>query len=169
MAKAQEAKGAKTNAMRVLDAHHVAYTAHRYDPAIHSATEVAAILGVPPGQVFKTLVVLPESGQGRSLLVLMPADRELDLKVLGQQPAVGEKRLRMASQREAERLTGLLVGGISPLALLQKGFRIFIDRRALAWEQIYLSGGQRGVNLQVAVADLLKVTSAVPVQTERET
>ena len=167
MAKAQDKTG-KTNAMRVLDAHHVAYEAFQYDSTIHSATEVAAVLGVPPNQVFKTLVVLPESGQGRPLLVLLPGNRELDLKVLGQQPAVGEKRLRMASQREAESLTGLLVGGISPLALLQKGFRIFIDRSALDWAQIYLSAGQRGINLKVATAALLSVIGATPVQTERE-
>jgi Cys-tRNA(Pro)/Cys-tRNA(Cys) deacylase len=164
MAKAQNAK---TNAMRVLDAHHVTYQAHYYDAAFHSATEVAALVGVPPAQVFKTLVVLPESGQGRPLLVLVPSAQELDLKVLGTQPAVNEKRLRMATQREAESLTGLLVGGISPLALLQKGFRIFIDESVLALDELYLSAGQRGVNLQVATADLLRVTGATPVTTGR--
>src|SRR5689334_1076742 len=156
MAKAPNAKAVKTNAMRVLDAHKVDYEAHVYDPARHSADEVAALIGVPPALVFKTLVVLPESGKGRPLLVMVPADSELNLKALGQEPAVGEKRLRMAAQREAESLTGLLVGGISPLALLQKGFRIFIDRSALDLAQIYVSGGQRGVNLQLAPADLIR-------------
>jgi Cys-tRNA(Pro)/Cys-tRNA(Cys) deacylase len=168
MAKADKTKEAKTNAMRVLDAHGVAYEAHHYDPARHSAVEVAALLGLPPEQVFKTLVVLPESGQGRPLLVVVPGPQELDLKVLGAQPAVGEKRLRMATQREAEQLTGLLVGGISPLALLQKGFRIFIDQSALDLDALYLSAGQRGVNLRVATADLLRVTGATPVRTRRE-
>ncbi len=168
MAKAENAKGAKTNAMRVLDAHHVTYEAHHYDPARHSAVEVAQLLGVPPDEVFKTLVVLPESGQGRPLLVVVPGPQELDLKGLGAQPAVGEKRLRMATQREAEQLTGLLVGGISPLALLQKGFRIFIDQSALDLETLYLSGGQRGVNLKVGTADLLRVTGATPVPTRRD-
>ena len=59
------------------------------------------------------------------------------------------------------------VGGISPLALLQKNFRIFIDRHALLLERMYLSAGQRGANLNVAVADLLKVTGAKPVETTR--
>jgi Cys-tRNA(Pro)/Cys-tRNA(Cys) deacylase len=117
--------------------------------------------------VFKTLVVLPESGQGRPLLVVVPGPQELDLKGLGAHPAVGEKRLRMATQREAEQLTGLLVGGISPLALLQKGFRIFIDQSALDLDALYLSAGQRGVNLKVATADLLRVTGATPVLTRR--
>jgi Cys-tRNA(Pro)/Cys-tRNA(Cys) deacylase len=168
MAKADNTKGAKTNAMRVLDAHGVAYEAHRYDAARHSAVEVADLIGVPPEQVFKTLVVMPESGQGRPLLVVVPGPQELDLKVLGAQPAVGEKRLRMASQREAEQLTGLQVGGISPLALLQKGFRIFIDQSALDLDALFLSAGQRGVNLQVATADLLRVTGAIPVRTRRD-
>jgi Cys-tRNA(Pro)/Cys-tRNA(Cys) deacylase len=168
MAKADNTKGAKTNAMRVLDAHGVAYEAHRYDAARHSAVEVADLIGVPPEQVFKTLVVMPESGQGRPLLVVVPGPQELDLKVLGAQPALGEKRLRMASQREAEQLTGLQVGGISPLALLQKGFRIFIDQSALDLDALYLSAGQRGVNLRVATADLLRVTGATPVRTRRD-
>ena len=93
----------------------------------------------------------------------------MDLKVLGTQPEVGEKRLRMASQREAESLTGLLVGGISPLALLQKGFRIFIDRSVLALPEFYLSAGQRGLTLQVATPALLRVTGAVPVRPAGET
>jgi Cys-tRNA(Pro)/Cys-tRNA(Cys) deacylase len=165
MAKASQAKAVKTNAMRVLDAHHVAYETHLYDPDIHSADAVAVVLGVPAAHVFKTLVVLPESGKGRPLLVIVPGAGELDLKWLGQQPGVDEKRLRMASQREAESLTGLLVGGISPLALLQKGFRIFVDRSAVDLPQMYLSGGQRGVNLQLAPTDLIRVTGAVPVAT----
>lgn len=163
----KHSKGTKTNAMRVLDAHRISYQAHFYSTNFHSAEEVAEILGADPARVFKTLVVMPETGSGRPLLVMVPANAELDLKVLGQQPGVGEKRLRMATQREAESLTGLLVGGISPLALLQKGFRTFIDNSALALDEIYVSGGQRGVNLSLAVVDLLKVTKATPLYTNR--
>jgi Cys-tRNA(Pro)/Cys-tRNA(Cys) deacylase len=169
MPKSDHGKQTKTNAMRVLDAHRIGYEAHFYPPEIHSADGVAAELGIDPAHVFKTLVVLPESGKGRPLLVMVPGDRELDLKLLGQQSEVGEKRLRMASQREAESLTGLLVGGISPLALLQRGFRIFIDRSALDLESFYLSAGQRGCNLKVAVSDLLRVTGANPVAASRTT
>lgn len=163
----QPTKGPKTNAMRVLDAHRIPYEAHFYSPEVHSADEVAHIVGADPAHVFKTLVVLPEGGSSRPLLVMVPANVELDLKLLGRQPGVGEKRLRMATQREAESLTGLLVGGISPLALLQKGFRIFIDESAPRLERIYLSGGQRGVNLSLAAADLLKVTGATLVAAAR--
>jgi Cys-tRNA(Pro)/Cys-tRNA(Cys) deacylase len=164
----QGAKGPKTNAMRVLDAHRVAYEAHYYSSERHSAEEVAELIGADPTHVFKTLVVLPESGKGRPLLVMVPAKSELDLKRLGTQPAVGEKKLRMATQREAETLTGLQVGGISPLALLQKGFRIFIDNSTLDLDKIYVSGGQRGVNLSLDPADLIKVTGAMSVATTRE-
>jgi len=164
----QSAKGPKTNAMRVLDAHRVTYEAHYYSSERHSAEEVAELIGADPAHVFKTLVVLPESGKGRPLLVMVPAKSELDLKHLGTQPAVGEKKLRMATQREAEALTGLQVGGISPLALLQKGFRIFIDNSALDLGKIYVSGGQRGVNLSLDPADLIKVSGAVAVATARD-
>ncbi|HEX2912120.1 MAG TPA: aminoacyl-tRNA deacylase [Chloroflexia bacterium] len=151
----------KTNAMRVLDARKVSYQAFTYSSEIHSADGAAEALGVSPHMVYKTLVVLPESGQGRPLLVMVPGDRELDLKTLGS--SVGEKKLRMASKKEAESLTGLLVGGISALALLQKNFRIYIAEQATELEQIYVNGGQRGLNLRLAPADLLKVTGAQPV------
>jgi Cys-tRNA(Pro)/Cys-tRNA(Cys) deacylase len=167
MAKQQSTKAPKTNAMRVLDAQGVRYEAHYYSPEIHSADEVAGLIGADAARVFKTLVVLPESGKGRPLLVMVPANSELDLKHLGTQPGVDEKKLRMATQREAESLTGLQVGGISPLALLGKGFRIFVDGSATSLDLIYLSGGQRGVNLSLSPSDLIKVTGAVPVDTSR--
>ncbi len=148
----------KTNAMRALDARKLPYQALTYSSEIHSADGAAQALGVSPAMVFKTLVVLPESGQGRPLLVMVPGTHAVDLKVLGQ--SVGEKRLRMASQREAESLTGLLVGGISALALLNKNFRIFIDLAAADLEMIYVNGGQRGLNLHLQTEHLMAVTGA---------
>lgn len=150
-------KTEKTNAMRILEARGIHYVAHRFPPEIHSAEQVAETLRVPPEIVFKTLVVI--SDKGRPLLAIVPGSRELDLKRLAR--ASGEKSLRMASQREAERLTGLLVGGISALALLSKGFRVFLDASASAHEQVLVSAGQRGINLQLAPADLLSVTGAI--------
>ncbi len=157
----------KTNAMRVLDAQKISYEVKLYSDEIHSAEGVAEIFGIPAAQVFKTLVVMPESGKGRPLLVVVPGDHEIELKVLGQQAEVGEKKLRMATQREAESLTGLLVGGISALALLQKGFRVFIDYSAISLEQMYVNGGQRGINLKLSPADFIKVSGAIPVTTHR--
>src|SRR4030042_2564028 len=95
---------------------------------------------------------------GKALLAIAPGDRELDLKKLAQ--AAGEKKLRMASQHEAENLTGLLVGGISALALLQKGFPVFLDTSANQYSQILVSAGQRGINVEIGVKDLVKITRA---------
>lgn len=142
--------------MRVLDARRIPYTAYEYDSGFHSGVEVAELLGAPPGQVFKTLVVLRE--RGRPVLAIIPSDRELDLKRMA--AAADEKRVRMATQREAEVKTGLLVGGISALALLDKGFDVFLDAAAEQFDEIYVSAGQRGYNLRLRVADLVAVTKA---------
>lgn len=146
----------KTNAMRVLDARQIAYQAFPFDASIHSGVGVAQTLGVPPGQVFKTLVVMRE--RGRPILAIIPSDHELDLKRMA--AAADEKRVRMATQREAEAKTGLLVGGISALALLDKGFDVFLDGAAEQFDAIFVSAGQRGLNLRVGVADLVAVTGA---------
>lgn len=146
----------KTNAMRALDARGIAYSTHTYADTIHSADGVAEVLGVPMSDVFKTLVVLADGG--RRLLVMAPGDRELDLRMVAR--AVGAKSTQMAPQREAERLTGLKVGGISPLALLDKRFEVYLDEHAASLDELYLNGGQRGINLHLRVADLIDVTGA---------
>ncbi len=131
-----------------------------FPDTMRDAEEIAAWLNLPPGQLFKTLVVL-RPDKGKPLLVMTPADRQLDLKRVA--TAVGEKKLTMASHTEAEALTHLQVGGISALALLNRGFEIFIDDSALAFSQIYVSGGQRGLDVRLAVADLLRITGARPI------
>lgn len=146
----------KTNAMRALDQRHIAYTSYYYSDAIHSAREVASLLGVPSSHVFKTLVAL--ASDGRQLLVMVPGDRELDPRLVARD--VGAKSVHMAPQRDAERLTGLRVGGISPLALLGKRFEVYLDAPGAALDDLYLNGGQRGVNVRLRVTDLLAVTSA---------
>ncbi|MFN8496450.1 MAG: aminoacyl-tRNA deacylase [Anaerolineae bacterium] len=151
----------KTNAMRALDQRHIAYTPVVYGAAtdFHTATEVADIVGEPYDIVYKTLVVLRD--KGKPLLVMIAADREVDLRLLAK--SVGEKRLRMATLKEAEKLTGLQVGGISALALLGKGFEALIDEPALAQQDIYVSAGRRGTQIRLSVADLVTVTQATPV------
>jgi len=169
------AKPVKTNAMRALDRRKVPYEAFAFDDAIRSADGVAATLGVPEGEVFKTLVVLSETTGRKPMLVLVPANRELDLRRFAR--AAGEKAVRMASHAEAERLTGLKVGGISALALLDrldrqdrsgKGFAVYLDASATALDRLYVSGGQRGVDLRLRVADLLAVTGATVVEAAGE-
>lgn len=146
----------KTNAMRLLDSRRVPYKLHTFSAEIHSATEVAEVLKLPPEQVYKTLVVM--RAKGKPMLVIVAGNREIDLRVLAQ--SVDEKKLRMATHAEAEGLTGLQVGGISALALLNKGFDIYLDKPALQLEEIVVSAGVRGANLQVKVQDLLKLTRA---------
>jgi Cys-tRNA(Pro)/Cys-tRNA(Cys) deacylase len=147
----------KTNAMRLLEQRKIAYTPVEYPVEGHvSAVEVAELVGAPPEMVYKTLVVLRE--RGRPLLVMIAGPRELDPRRLAR--SLGEKSVRMAPQKEAERLTGLQVGGIGALALINKPFDALIDRPALALEEILVNGGRRGLNLRLRVDDLLRVTGA---------
>jgi len=146
----------KTLAMRLLEGKKVPYEVITYPNTERDATAVAHHLGVPPAQVFKTLVVIRE--RGKPILVMIPADRQLDLKLLAKE--LNEKKLQMATHQEAEKLTRLQVGGISPLALLNRGFQITIDAAAREHEAIYVSAGEKGINLKVGVADLLRVTGA---------
>lgn len=151
----------RTNVTRLLDARKIAYDAVEYDPSsFHSADAVAALIGVPPGRVFKTIVVLRAARSARPILAIVPGDREVDLKRLATE--LGEKKLRVAPQREAESLTKLQVGGISALALINKGFDVALDRAAEAFHDagIYVSGGQRGLNIRIAPRDLIALTGA---------
>jgi Cys-tRNA(Pro)/Cys-tRNA(Cys) deacylase len=149
----------KTLAMKLLEGKRVPYTAVPYSTDVRDAEEVAALVGAPLEQVYKTLVVLSESpANARPLLVMLPSDRHLDLKKLARN--VHAKKLRMAAHREAEELTKLQVGGISALALVNRGFIVYLDESARSQEQIYISAGQRGIQIRLAVRDLIKVTNA---------
>jgi Cys-tRNA(Pro)/Cys-tRNA(Cys) deacylase len=150
----------KLNSMRVLEAQGVHYEMLSFPDTIHSAVGVAAYYGLPPAQVYKTLVVV--LSQGKPALVLIAADREIQLKQLAQ--ALGEKKLRMATQKEAEAWTGLKVGGISALALCHRGFSVYIDRAAAALDEIIVSAGQRGMDIRLTVPDLVRVTGAAFVE-----
>ena len=150
----------KLHSMRVLEAQGVRYEVLPFPEMIHSAVGVAAYFGLPPAQVYKTLVVV--LSQGKPALVLIAGDREIQLKRLAQ--ALGEKKLRMATQKEAEAWTGLKVGGISALALFQRGFSVYIDRAAAALDEIIISAGQRGMDIRLTVPDLVRVTGAAFVE-----
>jgi Cys-tRNA(Pro)/Cys-tRNA(Cys) deacylase len=129
-----------------------------YDPSLHSAVEVAAALGVPAERVYKTLVVLPETPAARPLLVMLAGPHELDLRLLARE--TGYKAVRMAPRRAAEQLTGLQVGGIGALALTHQRFAVYLDRTALAHDWILVNGGRRGLQLRLAVTDLVRLTGA---------
>lgn len=153
----------KTNAMRALEARKIPYEVFAFSPNIHSATGVADAVGLPYHQVYKTLVVL--RSKAKPMLIMIAGDQELDLKQVAR--ATGEKKVRMASHKEAEDLTGLQVGGISALALLNRPFEVFIDRPATELSHILVSAGKRGINLRVPVADLIRVTRARVIEATR--
>jgi Cys-tRNA(Pro)/Cys-tRNA(Cys) deacylase len=154
----------KLNSMRILDQQKVNYIVREFPETIHSADGVADYFSLPHDNVYKTLVVLPttdkpfDKTQGKPMLVMIAGSRELDLKKLAQ--AVGQKKVQMAPHKEAEHLTGLQTGGISALALLHKNFAVYLDKSALELERILASAGKRGVNLELAVTDLIRVTKA---------
>lgn len=151
----------KTLVMKLLEGKGVAYEAIDFPASMRDAEAIAAHLGVPAGQLFKTLVVTRP--RGKPLLVMVPAHRQLDLKRLAK--VIGEKKLKMASHIEAEKLTGLQVGGISALALINRGFAIYLDASARDYEEIFISAGEKGRDVKVAVGELVRVTGARVVET----
>jgi Cys-tRNA(Pro)/Cys-tRNA(Cys) deacylase len=140
-----------------LDSRKIQYTAFETPAEKLGALETARILGVPPEQVFKTIVVTRD-GRGKPILVVVPGPEEVELKAVAR--VLGEKGVSLPTEREAERLTGLQAGGISPLALLNKGFQVILDESARAFAVIHVSGGQRGLNIRLRVADLAALTGA---------
>lgn len=152
------AKSKKLNSMRVLEQHDIPYEVFEYDASTRDAAEVAEMIGAPPEQVYKTLVVQPVDAPTKPALVLLASERRLDLKQMA--AALGAKKVKMAPHTEAEKLTGLQVGGISPLMLIQKNWPVFLDEPATKLQFLYLSAGQRGYQLRVPVTPLLTLLRA---------
>lgn len=147
-----------TPATVALERAGVGYLARSYDhdPAAESyGLEAASALGVEPARVFKTLLV--ETGRGLSVGIV-PVDRQLDLKAVA--AALGVKKVALADPRDAERSTGYVVGGISPLGQ-KKALPTVLDRSASAFETILVSGGRRGFDLELSPGDLARLTGAV--------
>ena len=113
------------------------------------AVAVAEALGLPPARLFKTLVA---SVDGQLAVFVVPADRQLDLRAAG-------KRVVLADRTAAERATGYVVGGISPLGQ-RKRLPMTVDESMLAWETILVSAGRRGLQIELAPADLVALTGA---------
>jgi len=145
------------NVTRLLDARKIKYQAFELPPTKLGALETARILGVPEDMVFKTIVVVRPK-PGKPILAVIPGSAEADLKAIA--AAAGEKKVSLPTQREAETLTGLQAGGISPLALINKGFQVLIDRAALNYPEIHISGGQLGLNIRLPVQALIDLTRA---------
>jgi len=145
------------NVTRMLDSKKIQYTAFEFPPEKLSAVEVAALLKVPAEQVYKTIVITRE-GKGKPVLALVPGPGEVDLKTLAN--LLGEKKVHLPTEREAEQITRLQAGGISPLALVNRGFQVVIDFSAQTFDQIYISGGQRGLDIRISPHDLGTLTHA---------
>ncbi|MBD5626746.1 MAG: Cys-tRNA(Pro) deacylase [Desulfovibrio sp.] len=151
-------KTPKTNAARLLDRLGIAYTLHHVevDESDLSATTVAARLGVEPARVFKTLVARAD-GPG-VVMACIPAPAELSPKALA--AASGSRHAAMVPLAEVRPLTGYVRGGCSPLGA-KKAYPVFMDESAHRWERIFISAGQRGVQLELAPGDLARACGAV--------
>ena len=145
------------NVTRFLDSHKISHTVFETSPEKMGARETAEFLNVPLEVVFKTIVVTRDKPR-KPILVVIPGPNVVDLKLLA--ASLGEKKVYLSTERGAEELTGLQAGGISPLALINKGFQVVIDSAAQNYPEIHVSGGQRGLNIKLPVADLISLTKA---------
>lgn len=146
------------NITRLLDAKKIPYQAFEFPAEKMGAVEVAGLLQVPVEQVFKTIVITRDI-TNKPALALVPGSAEVDLKLLAR--ALGEKKVHLTTEREAEQITRLQAGGISPLALINRGFSVVIDISAQSFNQIYISGGQRGLDIRLSPFDLQRLTRAI--------
>jgi Cys-tRNA(Pro)/Cys-tRNA(Cys) deacylase len=156
MAKKMASQG--TPATAALTAAGVPFVVHPYahDPSAPSyGLEAAEVLHIDPARVFKTLMVEVE---GRLAVGVVPVSGSLDLKAVA--GALGAKKASMADPKAAERRTGYVLGGISPLGQRQPSPTV-LDESALGFETIFVSGGRRGLDIEVAPADLVRLTRAV--------
>ena len=146
------------NVTRLLDSRKIPYAAFETPKEKLGALETAELLGVESASVFKTIVITRDKPK-KPVLAVVPGPKNVDLKAVA--IALGEKKVYLPTEREAEQLTGLQAGGISPLALINKGFQVIIDLSAQPFEEIHISGGQRGLNIRLPVKDLAELTKAI--------
>ncbi len=141
-----------------LTAAGIEFTPHEYahDAAnTNFGMEAAEVLGLDPGQVFKTLMA---DVDGRLVVAIVPVSGKLDLKALA--AAVGGKKAEMADPKLAEKRTGYVVGGISPIGQKIRHETV-LDETAELYETVFVSGGRRGFDIELTPADLVRATSAV--------
>ena len=150
-------KPPKTNAARLLDSLGITYELRAYevDPNDLTAISVAHKIGLPPEQVFKTL--LTHTSDKEHVFAIIPGDSELDLKKLA--ATAGARNAELASLKEVEPLTGYIRGGVTVLAA-KKPFRSFADETIELFDIISISAGQRGLQLIMAPADYLRAANA---------
>jgi Cys-tRNA(Pro)/Cys-tRNA(Cys) deacylase len=150
--------GGVTPAIRVLEAAEVPFTLHPYDhdPGTESfGEEAASALGLDPDRVFKTLVVTADRGPA---VAIVPVLRRLAPKAVA--VALGVKRVEMCAPAEAQRITGYVVGGISPFGQRRR-LPTVVDATCQSYDVVYVSGGRRGLDVGIAPDDLIRVLAAV--------
>lgn len=151
----------KTNAARLLDQLGIRYELRSYevDPEDLAAETVAAKIGLPPEQVFKTLVARPSGSKDRSgngvVMAVIPGDQELDLKALAS--AAGEKKIELVPVKELQGLTGYIRGGVTALAA-KRDFPVYVDQTIELFDVVSVSAGIRGLQILIAPADYLRAT-----------
>jgi Cys-tRNA(Pro)/Cys-tRNA(Cys) deacylase len=149
---------AVTPAVKALESAGVAFSVHEYehDPGVRGfGLEAAEVLALDPDQVFKTLVV---TADGDPSVAIVPVSCQLALKAVG--TALGRKRIEMCDPSVAQRVTGYVLGGISPFGQ-RRLLPTVIDETCELFDTIYVSGGRRGLDLGVAPGDLVRVLGAV--------
>jgi Cys-tRNA(Pro)/Cys-tRNA(Cys) deacylase len=152
------AKQKKLNSMRLLEANAIPYEVLVYDTSTRDAEAVAELIGAPEYMVYKTLIVEPVKSNDKPLIVMLASDRQLDLKKMAK--AARQKKVQLATHADAERMTGLQVGGISALMLMDKNWDVYVDSPATTLQNIIISAGERGYQVRLAVSPLLNLLNA---------
>jgi Cys-tRNA(Pro)/Cys-tRNA(Cys) deacylase len=151
----------KTNAARLLDQMGIHYELREYevDPNDLAAETVAAKIGLPPEQVFKTLVARADRSQDRNgiSMAVIPGDQELNLKALA--AASGERKIQLVSVKDLQTLTGYIRGGVTALAA-KRDYPVYVDETIELFNLVSISAGVRGLQILLAPADYLRATKA---------
>jgi Cys-tRNA(Pro)/Cys-tRNA(Cys) deacylase len=159
---AKKDKGiAKTLPMRALDEKGILYEAHEQSHKQYTSAGVAEELGVPVAQVVKAMIVQRSTraaGQGEFAVVVIPGDRRLSLKRVG--ALLGDKALRLASERDVVRVTGFQVGSVSVLGFRRDDIAGYVDRQVLALPQVIISAGRPDVGLALAPDGMVRAMAA---------
>lgn len=134
---------------------------YTHDPAAHSyGLEAADALQLDPARVFKTLLVMLDANPRQMAVGILPVTHSLDMKAIAK--GLGVKKAEMADPKQAERMTGYVLGGISPLGQ-KKRLPTLLDESALGFETVFVSGGRRGLEIELSPASLVQLCSAAVV------